>query len=137
MYLLTGAAAIFSNDHPSNGSHAKYIFEQRQPVAAEKMNKLGICTGAELRRQSVTFLRSGVFHPSLPGSGALRMRSLRPDRAHAAVQTVKSWDCKSHRQDELARYVAHDNPRVVAIKTEVVSGTAPLFDRLQPPGTLL
>jgi hypothetical protein len=30
MYL-TGAAAIFSNDHPTNGSHAKYIFEQRQP----------------------------------------------------------------------------------------------------------
>jgi hypothetical protein len=30
MYLLTGAAAIFSNDHPTNGSHAKYILEQRQ-----------------------------------------------------------------------------------------------------------
>jgi hypothetical protein len=34
MYLLTGAAAIFSNDHPSNGSHAKYIFEQRQDLIA-------------------------------------------------------------------------------------------------------
>jgi hypothetical protein len=30
MYLLTGAAAIFSKDHRTNGSHAKYIFEQRQ-----------------------------------------------------------------------------------------------------------
>jgi len=30
--VLIGASIIFSHDHPAPGSHAKYIFEQGQPV---------------------------------------------------------------------------------------------------------
>jgi CBS domain-containing protein len=92
MYLLIGAvAAILSHDHPSNGSHTKYIFEQRQ------VRRVPILRGAAVvgivSRANVLRALGYSAHKSCSSSaedGAIRERLLAElkDRTWVPTETI-------------------------------------------------